>query len=172
MPLVELPESLREDLKQPLGPIDTEVRRVDGRLIAVGDVVTQYFVEAGVTPDLALVDGRTKRREVDPEVAEAVNQLEEVARVENPAGTLTRELLRAIDRHLDSGGAVHVDGEEDLAVLPAILLADVGDTVVYGQPDEGMVYVDVDGESRGTARKLILRMEVEDEDELRELLGL
>lgn len=163
---------MRSELKQPLGPVDTEVHDTGGRLITVGDVVTKHFVEAGVTPDLALVDGRTKRRDVTPEVAEAVERLDVVAEVENPAGTLTRELLEAVDDNVDSGGAVYVDGEEDLAVLPAILLADPGDTVVYGQPDEGMVYVEVDDETRETAVDLLTRMDVEDEDALRRLLRL
>lgn len=172
MVLVRLPEELRSELKQPLGIVESEVREVEGRLVAVGDVVTRHFVDADIIPDLSLVDGRTKRREVDPEVEEAVDTLEVVDEVKNPAGTLTRELLESIAENIDSDGTVYVDGEEDLAVLPAILLADEGDTVVYGQPGEGMVYVEVDDESRETAEDLLLRMDVEDESELRRLLGL
>ena len=36
-----------------------------------------------------------------------------------------------------------VEGEEDLATLPAILYAPPGSVVVYGQPDEGSVLVKV-----------------------------
>ncbi|PSQ50444.1 DUF359 domain-containing protein, partial [Halobacteriales archaeon SW_6_65_15] len=94
---------MRGDLKEPMGPIFTDAERllsdVDGPLIAVGDVVTYHFERAGVTPDVAVVDGMTKREEVEDRVAEGVarlgGELREV-RVENPAATLTRELVRAL----------------------------------------------------------------------------
>ncbi len=172
MPLVELPDDMREELKEPLGPVETEVRDVSGRLLTVGDVVTSHFVDAGYSPDLALVDGRTKRQEVDEDVRESVERLQVLGSVDNPAGCITRELLEEVAENLDGEGALHVDGEEDLAVLPVIVVADDGDTVVYGQPDEGMVYVDVDEETRDTAVDLLFRMDLEDETELNRLLGL
>jgi len=38
---------------------------------------------------------------------------------------------------------IFVRGEEDLAALPAILLAPEGSVVLYGQPDEGVVFVSI-----------------------------
>jgi len=52
-----------------------------------------------------------------------------------------------------------VDGEEDLAVLPAIVAAPAGASVVYGQPDEGMVHVVVTDETRAHVRELLERMD-------------
>ncbi|MFP4633314.1 MAG: GTP-dependent dephospho-CoA kinase family protein [Halobacteriales archaeon] len=173
MALVRLPVEMRGELKEPMGPVEEEPRNVDGRLVAVGDVVTYHLLEVGVEPDLALVDGRTERERVDDGVRDVVESLPSMAEVENPAGTVTAELVRAIDDGLDCGpGRIDVDGEEDLAVLPALVLAEDGDVVVYGQPGEGMVYVDVDGESRERALHLLLAMDVEDEGLLRRLLGV
>uniref|UniRef100_UPI002480868F DUF359 domain-containing protein n=1 Tax=Halorubrum sp. F4 TaxID=2989715 RepID=UPI002480868F len=54
---------------------------------------------------------------------------------------------------------IEVDGEEDLAALPAILATSDGASVVYGQPGEGMVRVEVTPESRRTARELFEALE-------------
>ncbi len=56
-----------------------------------------------------------------------------------------------------------VDGEEDLVVLPAIMIAPDGASVVYGQPDEGMVHVVVDDEVRREVRALLERFEGDQE---------
>ena len=39
---------------------------------------------------------------------------------------------------------IYVEGEEDLATLPAVLLSPTGSMVAYGQPGEGVVLVEVD----------------------------
>jgi uncharacterized protein (UPF0218 family) len=53
---------------------------------------------------------------------------------------------------------VVVDGEEDLATLPALVAAPTGASIVYGQPGEGMVLVEVDLTSTDRARDLLSRM--------------
>ncbi|WP_254766604.1 GTP-dependent dephospho-CoA kinase family protein [Salinilacihabitans rarus] len=162
--VVSLPPALRSDLKTPLGPIETDARvlleDVAGPLIAVGDVVTYHFLEAGRAPDVALVDGRTKRTAVDEEIERAVTD-EASREVANPAATLTEALLVALREALaaEEPTTILVDGEEDLATLPAVVAAPDGASVVYGQPDEGMVHVRVDDEVRATARSLLERFD-------------
>jgi uncharacterized protein (UPF0218 family) len=159
---------MRGDLKEPMGPIFTDAERllsdVDGPLIAVGDVVTYHFERAGVTPDVAVVDGMTKREEVEDRVAEGVarlgGELREV-RVENPAATLTRELVRALKEAITDSEptVIVVEGEEDLVTLPAIVAAPLGASVVYGQPNEGMVHAEVTADAKAEMRDLLSRMD-------------
>ncbi|MCU4926180.1 GTP-dependent dephospho-CoA kinase family protein [Halobacteria archaeon AArc-dxtr1] len=167
-PTLRLPVDLRADLKEPMGPVETDAEavlaRVEGPLIAVGDVVTYHFLQAGVTPDVALVDGRTERSAVDDAVERVVT--DGVSReVDNPPGVITASLVRAIRDALaaDEPTTIFVDGEEDLAALPAIVLASEGATVVYGQPGEGMVHVRVDDAARDSVRTLLGRFERADE---------
>jgi uncharacterized protein (UPF0218 family) len=178
--LARLPEGMRGELKEPLGGVTAEVEeerlRGDGRVIAVGDMVAYHLLEAGVAPDVAVVDGRTKREEVDEEVVESWSALPLFRRVENEPGTVSRGLVVALREALGKKGKgdgvlVEVDGEEDLAVLPALVLADEGDTVVYGQPGEGMVYVEVNSEKSAQALGLLRRMDG-DEGALERALGL
>ncbi|MFC6769315.1 DUF359 domain-containing protein, partial [Natrinema soli] len=59
----------------------------------------------------------------------------------------------------DEPTTILVDGEEDLVALPAIVAAPEGASVVYGQPDEGMVHVNVTDDHRTEMRDLLERFE-------------
>lgn len=175
--LVRLPKEMRGDLKEPLGDVVADVveerLREGGRVIAVGDMVTYHLLEAGVTPDVAVVDGKTEREDVDDEVVERWSTLPVAARVENEPGTLSHAVVEALRDAMEDGehSLVEVEGEEDLVALPAVVLASEGDTVLYGQPGEGMVYVEVNDETRNRALSLLRRMEGDD-DALKDALGL
>lgn len=166
--VVELQASLRSELKEPLGPIytDTDDLLADCSrpIVTVGDVVTCHLLDAGETPDVALVDEQTKRSAVDETVAETIATAEGFDReltVVNPAATLTEDLLSALVAAIDSDERtlIRVDGEEDLAALPATAVVPDGASVVYGQPGEGMVLATVDEQSRAHVRDLLGRMD-------------
>lgn len=178
--VVELQESLRSELKEPLGPIftdATELLAVAGKpLITVGDVVTYHCIEAGATPEVALVDERTERSAVRPEISETLAEFDgfdRVVEVSNPAATLSAPLLDALRTALEHDGStlIEVEGEEDLATLPVVCIAPEGASVVYGQPGEGMVHAVVDAERRQQMRSLLARMDGET-DRLWSLLGV
>ncbi|PSP93015.1 DUF359 domain-containing protein [Halobacteriales archaeon QS_1_68_44] len=138
--VVELPDSLRGELKEPLGPVYTDAGDLlddaSGPVVAVGDIVTYHLLSAGYFPRVALVDGKTERERVDREVLDAIEGFDHRLEVENP-----------------------LQGEEDLAALPAVLTAPDGASVVYGQPGEGMVLATVDGALRARCRELLERMD-------------
>ncbi len=151
-----------------MGPIFTDAEALleaaSGPLITVGDVVTYHLLEAGRQPDVALVDGRTKREAVDREIERVVidgRDSAQVLEVANPPAALTAALLEALGTALERPEpmTILVDGEEDLAVLPALVAAPSGASIVYGQPDVGMVHVVVDEDVRATARALLERFE-------------
>jgi len=169
--IVELPDSLREELGEPAGPLYTDtdamLAAAGEQLVTVGDVVTYHVLEAGVEPSVALVDERTERTAVDDRVADrvAAAAFDREVRVVNPAATLTAELLAALRTALDSNGTtlLGVDGEEDLATLPAVVAASADASVVYGQPGEGMVLVPVSAATRERMRALLSRMDGDSE---------
>lgn len=161
--MYELPEALRGELKKPFGPV-TSGSFVDelgeGPTATVGDVVTARALEDGRTPNVMVVDGHTKRTE-DAPTFEAPDGTERV-RVENPAGRITEALWNAVEDAFEASSptVLEVEGEEDLATLPAIVHAPDGANVVYGQPDEGAVIVTVDQIARERVDNLLARMEV------------
>lgn len=168
--VVELPDALRPDLKKPLGELfedPSALIEVAGRpLIAVGDIVTYHLIESGRSPEIAFVDERTERTAVEEGIRQRVvgdgeEWFDRRIEVANPSATITASLLKALRTALEETQdrtLVIVYGEEDLATLPAILVAPTGASVVYGQPGEGMVHVTVDEERREYIDTLLGRM--------------
>jgi uncharacterized protein (UPF0218 family) len=163
--VLTLPEALRSAFKEPFGPVHTETEGLladaGEPLIAVGDVVTHHLTATGARPDAALVDGLTEREAVAEALAPEIEGYDRAIEVANPAATLTVELLAALAAAIEEDGStvVVVDGEEDLATLPALAVAPEGASVVYGQPGAGMVHVRIDRATRERARDLLSRME-------------
>jgi hypothetical protein len=175
--MLRLPADLRDAFRDPMGPVFSDpesllsaAQRASDRhaapgaptpLVAVGDVVTYHLRRAGRDPDVAVVDGMTEREAVGEAVREALDTDHDRIRVQNQAATLSRELLCALRDALaaDDPTVVEVDGEEDLAALPAIVAAPDGASVVYGQPGEGMVHVAVTPQTRADARTLFSRLD-------------
>jgi len=171
-----LPDELRSLLKDPLGKLCkgdglecVEAMRSEllaaKKVAAVGDMTAFYLLKAAIVPDLAVVDNKTKRMPVPDHVVESLDHDSyKTVEVKNPAATLTGELIDQIKAALNGFERVKiiVDGEEDLATLPAILYAPMGSAVVYGQPDEGSVLVKVTADKKKQIEDLMKRMIVEE----------
>ena len=149
--ILKLPEEARPVLKRPLGQLFTStseaierLRRLrPARLITVGDIVASKLLEAGLKPDVLVADFKVMREPTDDKTKRTIEAFEaSVVRVKNPAGTITRELREAFEVGKFPLKII-VDGEEDLATIPAVLSAPLGSVVVYGQPREGLVLVEV-----------------------------
>lgn len=176
MRLLLLPDELRSLLKDPLGRlyrgngqecVDAMKKELLAakKVAAIGDMTVYYLLKASILPDLAVVDKKTKRMPVPDHVLESLDHDNyKTIEVKNPAATLTRELINQIKDAL--GGNEHikivVDGEEDLATLPAILYAPLGSVVIYGQPNEGSVLVDVTPERKSNIEDFMKRMIAEE----------
>lgn len=152
-----LPEENRHFFKAPFGRLFSEFGDVipllaGRRVYTVGDIVTRNALEMGISPSIAVVDGHTMREpcERTPDV------FQRILRAKNPPGTLTDELICALEDAASSPPTLLVvDGEEDLAVIPLILTAPPGGVVLYGQPGEGVVLCVIDKAARRKAALMI-----------------
>lgn len=165
--MATLPNTERDAFKDPLGPIyeDADALLADAGppIVAVGDVVTYHLAAAGAIPSVSIVDGATEREPIAEAVERGLPAADREVAVENPAGSLTEPLLEALATALSATGStlLRVDGEEDLAALPAVMMAPEGGSVVYGQPGEGMVLVAVTSANRDRVRDLCGRLDTE-----------
>ncbi|MFC6786840.1 GTP-dependent dephospho-CoA kinase family protein [Halobaculum halobium] len=163
--MLTLPDDLRGAFKDPMGPVYTDAERLLSEagdpIVAVGDVVTYHLRVAGRDPDVAVIDGKTKREAVGAEIAAVLDGENRRIEVDNEPATLSTAMLDALVDALASDGPVviYVTGEEDLATVPAIVAAPEGASVVYGQPDEGMVLVDVTPDSKRKAGELLGKLD-------------
>lgn len=157
--MLVLPEDQRHLFRRPFGTLypslDPVLPLIEGKLFfSVGDVVTDHLLRAGYPPDIAIIDGQTMRRPHDGVDVTAYR----VIAVGNPPGCITSALRDATHKAVeDLRTAVQVDGEEDLAVLPLVLAAPDHALILYGQPGEGVVVLEVSPESRIQAQNLLNR---------------
>ena len=164
--------ALRDRLKEPFGKLyrgkgDECLRDIvkslgnRPKVISIGDVTTYYLLKAGIVPDMCIVDDRTMRLPVELEVRKGTaHESFKDVKVKNPPGVVTKELIDAIKDNMSSKKPVRifVDGEEDLAVIPACEYAPVGSVVLYGQPGEGVVAVTVTEEKKRETLSLMEQM--------------
>jgi len=169
-----LPPQVRRILKSPLGellldheiPVRLRERVGGGKVYSVGDLTTLKLFEVGVDPDVAVVDWKTKR-EPSPVSERLKGELDRRGYTylycRNPPGEITEEAYETVLKSLGMGGrvVVEVDGEEDLLALLYMRYGGEGSRVVYGQPDEGVVVVEVGSATVKNIEALLRQMEVD-----------
>jgi hypothetical protein len=126
-------------------------------LVAVGDVVTKNLLKIGIKPDIIVIDGKSMRKKKEEFTVTGYEEL----RIINPPGVITDDLWNAL-KAMRSGQKIFIEGEEDLASLPAILFAPEGALIVYGIPDEGIEVVEANEENKKRVREDLKKMEVEE----------
>jgi len=164
---------LDEELKRPMGELylgPEEILEVavssavedfsPGSLIAVGDICVSSLLEIGLVPDIAIIDGFTKRNELEEKVD--ISAYDALLNAINPAGQITPSFIDSIENALvnEIPTCIEVDGEEDLAPLIVHLLAPLGTNVLYGQPNEGLVLCITDEDTKGVCKDILSRFEV------------
>jgi GTP-dependent dephospho-CoA kinase len=160
---VKLPDSLREQLKTPLGlllPIGQDnkdnVQKYisdDSYVITVGDRTTEKMIDYEIIPSLQIIDGFEKRQK--REFPKLGNESE--LTIDNPAAEITLQSIEIIKKAFDMAPPIRiiVNGEEDLLVLPVCIHAPKNSVVLYGQPNKGLVLVEITTEIRNKAQTLL-----------------
>jgi len=161
---LQLPNDLRDQLKNPLGnlikdnDIDKEniIKEISAEsvLITVGDRTTENMLQLGLKPQIQIIDGLEKRNQRVVPTDDAVNTN---LSCRNPPGEITEESIQVIQKAFSSELPVRitVDGEEDLLVLPVCIFAPENSVVMYGQPNEGLVIVHITPEIRAKVQKIL-----------------
>ena len=132
-------------------------------LIAVGDVTVATLLAMDIIPDMAFVDGQTKRQALEVDEQVDLSSFTHLLHAKNPAGVLTPSLRKAVENAaaLEDPVAVMVDGEEDLAPLFVHLHVPLHAVVIYGQPHTGVVVQPSSLATKIRCRRLLELFEVE-----------
>ncbi|MEN4006756.1 MAG: GTP-dependent dephospho-CoA kinase family protein [Methanobacteriaceae archaeon] len=111
-------------------------------IISVGDETTNNLLNAGIIPEISIIDNIIERKPSKHSIEYSAVTLNAV----NPPGAITDELWVTIQKSFarKSNVLIVVNGEEDLAIIPCVLMAPEGSLILYGQPGEGIVLVEVD----------------------------
>lgn len=165
--MLKLTPGLRKELKKPFGEVlkgEAALERInerEGMLMAIGDACLLFLLRHGIRPDVAIYDFKILRKEIDGKSKRLIEEeYKDPVVVPNPAGFITDELRDAVAGVLGRRkGEILVDGEEDLSALVAIEHADAGSLLIYGQPGEGMVFVEITMSVKEKARLIMEKME-------------
>jgi len=164
---VKLPDSLRDQLKIPLGILlpesqadKTNIKKhlsENSYVITVGDRTTEKMIEFGLIPSLQIIDSKEKRAKRKPPKLSNATELT----VDNPAAEITTQSIDIIKKAFTIQPPVRlsVNGEEDLLVIPVCIYAPENAIILYGQPNEGLVIVKITPEIRNKTQKLLDSME-------------
>lgn len=165
-----LPKSLREELQKPFGQL---FRNVDDwitknktsaqKVVSIGDEVTEALLQRQFGQKVAVVDLFVQRKKRYSTVFDhALVGDEHIISITNPAGQITSSLFKAAKTALVGEGKyiLQIKGEEDLAVLPFVLLSPVGFQIIYGQPQQGIVVIPVTDEWKQRSRELLKRFTI------------
>lgn len=145
--MIVIPNSVKLELKKPLGRVSysmEEVKKLSRKkkIVTVGDICTLALLAIGVKPHLAVFDYRYMRKKLNAMLIGVLeNTYKKRTTYGNKPGTLSIKLLCDAPQLLKKGGAVLINGDEDLTALAFILTAKKEHIVVYGQPKEGIVIV-------------------------------
>ena len=101
-----MPDSMRNELGMPFGSLfkgEDVLAGLSGcdRVIAVGDVVSSTLINKGVIPHLTVYDRRNERRELEAGEHPADDLPLPETKVENPPGSITPGLVKAMKDGLE-----------------------------------------------------------------------
>ncbi|HUT80015.1 MAG TPA: DUF359 domain-containing protein [Candidatus Bathyarchaeia archaeon] len=174
-----LPVELRSEMKEPMGELITinptkelieRIRKQNPPLVVlVGDYCVKDAIKNGLIPDISIIDGKNLRKSFKKI---SINNAKVIKR-KNPPATITiktwqtikelvsEQLAQQLTNKSKEPIVLLIDGEEDLLVLPITLEAPEKSFIVYGQPHEGIVIINVTANVKLKFTKLIERMQVE-----------
>jgi uncharacterized protein (UPF0218 family) len=162
------PEEIRL-LKNPFGILihDKHItkRKIKGilknakQVISVGDCTTDRLLSFDIIPDILVIDGIERRAKRSHGLHSEIIAAKEL-HCTNPPGSVSKEAFFVLCEALAMAGPVKVivNGEEDMLALPLISIAGEKAVVLYGQPLEGMVVVNVTPEMQTKAKNLMERI--------------
>lgn len=144
-----LKKERRKKFKKPFGKLYLNLDNINRSIlenhfiISVGDETTNNLLNAGIIPEISIIDNIIERKPSKHSIEYNAVTLNVV----NPPGAITDELWITIKKSFDiapkSNVLIVVDGEEDLAVIPCVLMAPEGSLILYGQSGDGVVLVEV-----------------------------
>lgn len=151
-----LPTEIRQELRKiwgkPLfngkGEVLNKFRRFTKKrgikkVITVGD-----YCSFSLPSDIKIFDGKINRKKVRRLTKFSLS-------CSNPPGTIQKEVWPIIKKAIKSNKNVFVNGEEDLLVIPSVLLSAKNTAVVYGFPSKGVCLIEVSPRTKKTFKELL-----------------
>jgi len=118
------------------------------KIITVGD-----YCSLILPSDIKIFDGKIKRRRIEKLLKFSLS-------CQNPAGTIRKEVWPILKKAIENNENIFVDGEEDLLVIPSVLLAEKNTAVIYGFPGKGVCLIEVLPKTKKAFKELLKKFQV------------
>lgn len=148
MPEVKVEGEVRDLLSIPYGGVCSPSRIVEiakessRKIVSVGDAVLLSFLEIGVKPFVAVYDFRTLREDIAEERREVISKaFPQPYIAKNSPSTFNTDILAMAKPLMEKGGALRVEGEEDISGLAFMYYATREHLICYGIKDKGVIVV-------------------------------
>jgi uncharacterized protein (UPF0218 family) len=183
----KLPKPLRKSFRKPIGKLFTGKPLIAAEkakeqiikyrpplVISIGDYCTKTLFDVDFSPEIIVYDGKTLREKTIS--LNLDNYIEK--RVTNPREWIMNDAWVTLETTIsfctsnNCRVCVRIDGEEDLLVIPAVILSPLGSVIVYGQPPmdidnsttkEGIVVVLITSKLKNLAQNLLAQFEIHEE---------
>jgi uncharacterized protein (UPF0218 family) len=181
----KLPKDLRASLRDPIGKLFTGTPQNAAKsakdyiaenkpaiTVSIGDYCTKSLFDVHFLPDIIIYDGKTLREKkinLDLDLYQDVKAFNPPEWISQKAWKILDSTIKQIQSYTSNKCrvAVRIDGEEDLLVIPAIILLPLGSMVVYGQPpittDEGIVCAFITPSLKKLVKDLLRKFETHEE---------
>ncbi len=131
----------------------TEILKKAPKVIAVGDTTTEKLVGFGFIPDISVTDCMEKRV---IRASKLEYPVDKTIHLDNKPGELSEQVVLEVKKLIlanayDSKIRIIIKGEEDLVALPFLMYSPNNWVICYGQPNEGLVIVQVTEDSKKKA---------------------
>lgn len=131
----------------------TEILKKAPKVIAVGDTTTEKLVGFGFIPDISVTDCMEKRV---IKASKFEYPVDKTIHLDNRPGELSKQVILEVKKLIlanayDSKIRIIIKGEEDLVALPFLMYSPNNWVICYGQPNEGLVIVQVTEDSKKKA---------------------
>jgi len=169
-PYGELIIGPENDISVAMEEVKRKISNTIGPIICVGDVTVLGAQLVKNRMDIALVDGKTKRKEWKDAGNIDNSKFSNFLSCSNPPGQLTPSLLKSCEMAVESWkedntqSIIEVEGEEDLAPLILHLLSPLGGIILYGQPGKGVVIREVSEESKNHCQLILSNFKLMNEN--------
>jgi len=113
------------------------------KIITVGD-----YCSRNLSSNVKIFDGKIKRRKIKKILNYSLG-------CQNRAGTIQKEVWPILKKAIKREENVFVNGEEDLLVIPTVLLSGKNNAVVYGFPGKGICLIKVSPQIKKVFKELL-----------------
>ena len=110
--------------------------------------LTEVLALEAKPSDIKVFDGKINREKIEESLPFSLS-------FSNPPGTIQKDAWSIIEKAIKENKNVFVDGEEDLLVIPAVLLSKDHSAVVYGFFNKGICLIEVSDKIKNTFKELL-----------------